>query len=284
VVALRKAIGRTGAGWLIAAFPGLWICVAHGQNGFITATLAGGAILLVRRRPVLSGVLIGLLAIKPHLAVLFAVALLAVRGWRTLLSAAVTAAAFLGLSVAVFGPGALTAWLDSLQLARLATESGMLPWHKMPSTFALLRLLGTPVAWAYAGHALVAVAGVAAVWLVWRRSGSLQLRGAVLMAATFVVNPYAFDYDLVWLAFPIAWLACHGLDNGWRRGDREVLAAAWVLPALATSVASLIHVQIAPFVLGALVWIAVRRVIEVRPPEGFVRLSRRFRRGRQPQG
>ena len=274
--ALRKAIGRLGAGWLVAAFPGLWVCVAHGQNGLLTAALAGGSLLLLRRRPVLAGVLLGLLVIKPQLAVLFAVALIAARAWRTMLVAAGTALAFLGVSVAVFGPGSLLAWFDSLQLARMATEGGYLPWHKMPSTFAMLRLLGASVEWSYLVHGLVSLAAAAAVWLVWRRADSLQLRGAVLMAATFLLNPYAFDYDLVWLAFPIAWLACHGLDRGWRRGDREVLAAAWVLPVLATTLASLTHVQLAPVVLGALVWIAVRRVVDVRPPEGFVTLSQRF--------
>jgi hypothetical protein len=275
-VALRHAVGRTGAGWLIAAFPGLWVCAAHGQNGLLTAALAGGAILLLRRAPVLAGVLTGLLAIKPQLAILFAVALIATRAWRTLLAAAATAAAFLGVSLAVFGPGALPAWADSLQLARLATETGNLPWNKMPSTFAMLRQLGVPLDWSYLVHGLVALVTVAAVWLVWRRSDSVQLRGAVLMAGTFLVNPYAFDYDLVWLAFPIAWLACHGLERGWRRGDREVLVATWLLPALATTVASLTHVQLAPLVLGALVWIAVRRV-DVALPEGFVRLGQRWR-------
>ena len=289
--ALRKAIGRPGAGWLVAAFPGLWVCVAHGQNGLLTAALAGGSLLLLRRRPVLSGVLLGLLMIKPQLAVVFAVALVATRAWRTMLVAAGTALAFLGVSVAAFGARSLPAWFDSLQLARLATEDGYLPWHKMPSTFAMLRLLGASVEWSYLVHGLVSLVAVAAVLLVWRRADSLRLRGAVLMAATFLVNPYAFDYDLAWLAFPIAWLACHGLERGWRRGDREVLTAAWVLPMVATSVALLTHVQLAPLVLGALVWIAVRRVLDVRPPEVFVRvsqrwggLSQRFRPGRQQRG
>lgn len=268
LVVLRRAIGRPGAGWLVAAFPGLWVCAAHGQNGLLTAALAAGSLLTQRRRPVLSGVLLGLLAIKPHLAVLFAVALLAARAWRTIVAAAATAVAFLGVSVGVFGRDVLTGWLTSLQFARIATEDGYLPWGKMPSTFAMLRLLGTPVEWAYAGHAVVAVGAAVAVWLVWRRTDALTLRGATLMAATFLANPYAFDYDLVWLAFPIAWLTIHGIEHGWRRGDREVLVAAWLLPALATALASTARVQIAPFVLAALVWVAVRRVVDTeRLPE-----------------
>ena len=273
--ALRNVIGRNGAGWLVAAFPGLWICIAHGQNGLLTAALAGGSLLLLTRQPMLSGVLLGLLVIKPQLAVVFAVALIATRAWRTMLVAAGTALAFLGVSVAVFGPRSLPAWFESLQLARTATEAGYLPWHKMPSTFAMLRLVGASVEWSYIVHGLVSLIALAAVWVVWRRSDSLRLRGSVLMAATFIVNPYAFDYDLAWLAFPIAWLACHGLDQGWRRGDREVLTAAWLLPVLSTTIAYLTHVQTGPIVLGALVWIAVRRVAGHAPFEGRDVLSQR---------
>jgi hypothetical protein len=264
VATLRRVIRRPGAGWLIAAFPGRWICAAQGQNGLLTAALAGGSLLALRRRPALSGVLLGLLVIKPHLAALFAVALIAVRAWKVMVVALGTALACLGASLLAFGTGALSAWLDSLQLARIATETGALPWGKMPSTFAMLRLLGTPVAWAYAGHAVVAIAAAVAVWLVWRRTDALALRGATLMAATFLANPYAFDYDLAWLAFPIAWLAIHGIERGWRRWDREVLVAAWLLPALATALASTARVQLAPFVLAALVWVGLRRILDLR--------------------
>ena len=274
-VTLGRAIGRSGAGWLIAAFPGLWICIAQGQNGLLTAALAGGSLLLLTRQPMLSGVLLGLLVIKPQLAVVFAVALIATRAWRTMLVAAGTALAFLGVSVAVFGPRSLPAWFESLQLARTATEAGYLPWHKMPSTFAMLRLVGASVEWSYIVHGLVSLIALTAVWVVWRRSDSLRLRGSVLMAATFIVNPYAFDYDLAWLAFPIAWLACHGLDQGWRRGDREVLTAVWLLPVLSTTIAYLTHVQTGPIVLGALVWIAVRRVVGHAPFSGPDVLSQR---------
>lgn len=261
VLTLRRAIGRPGAGWLVVAFPGLWLCVAQGQNGLLTAALAGGSLLALRRRPVLSGVLLGLLVIKPHLAVLFAVALVAARAWRTMVVAAGTAVAALAASLAVLGREALDAWLGSLQFARVASESGALPWAKMPSTFAMLRLVGIPVEAAYAGQAVVAVVAAAAVWVVWRRTDVPALRGAALMTATFLANPYAFDYDLAWLAFPIAWLAVHGVEHGWRRGDREVLVAAWLLPAVATALATITHLQVAPLVLGALVWIALRRVV-----------------------
>ncbi|MFT4110330.1 hypothetical protein, partial [Propionicimonas sp.] len=47
---------------------------------------------------------------------------------------------------------------------------------------------------------------------------------------------------------------------GWRKGDREVLVVAWLLPALGTAIATGTHLQLSPLALVALVWIAVRRV------------------------
>jgi hypothetical protein len=61
------------------------------------------------------------------------------------------------------------------------------------------------------------------------------------------------------LAFPIAWLTLTGLRDGWLRGEREVLVAAWLLPLLMTLIAGTISIQVGPFVLGALLWIPVRR-------------------------
>jgi hypothetical protein len=260
VVVLRRVIRGTDAMWCLAGFAGLWLNLLQGQNGFLTAALAGGALLAMEEHPALGGVLVGLLAIKPHLALLFPVALVAARMWKTLAVAAVTAAAFVGLGTWALGVATLRACVGSLPTARMYLEDGQLPWAKMPTVFAMLRTAHVPLMAAYAVHAVVALGAVAAVWRVWSRTRDGQLRGAVLMAATFLVSPYIFDYDMAWLAFPIAWMALVGMREGWRRWDREVLVLVWVLPMLMAAVAAEIVVQ--PAVLGivALVWVVVRRV------------------------
>lgn len=259
VLVFRRVVHNAAAMWCLAAFSGLWMNLWHGQNAFLTAALAGASLLCLKRRPVLAGVFIGLLAIKPHLALLFPVALIAIGAWRTIMTAAVTAAAFTAVSTAVLGTATLKACLGSLGYARLFLEDGALPWGKMPTVFAFLRLLGVPVTGAYIVHGVVAAGAALAVWHVWRHCGDWQLRGAALMTATFLVSPYIFDYDMAWLAFPIAWLALVGLRDGWLWGEREVLVVAWLLPLLMAPVSGALRVQIGPFVLCALLWITVRR-------------------------
>jgi Glycosyltransferase family 87 len=259
VVLLYRVVRNKTAWCYLAAFSGLWMNFFHGQNAFLTASLAGAALMCLPRRPILAGVLVGLLAIKPHLALLFPVALIAIGAWSTLITAAVTAILFTAIGTAVLGVGTLKACVASLGFARHFLETGLLPWAKMPTVFAFGRLLGLPVAGAYAVHAVVAVGATLVVWRVWRHCQDWQLRGAALMTATFLISPYLFDYDLAWLAFPIAWLALGGLRDGWLRGDREVLVAAWLLPLLMSPIVKAVPIQIGPWVLGALLAVIVRR-------------------------
>ena len=260
LLVFRRIVRGNTAMWCLAAFSGLWMNLICGQNSFLTAALAGAALLCVERRPLLAGLCIGLLAIKPHLALLFPVALIAIGAWRTLITAAVTAITFTAIGTATLGTAVLKGFLANFSYARQFLENGTLAWPKMPSMFVFVRLLGIPVAGAYVVHCVVALGAVIVVWRVWRRCPDRKLRGAALMTATFLVSPYVFDYDLAWLAFPIAWLALAGQRNGWLRGEREVLVVAWLLPLLMFLITTVLSVQVGPLVLCSLLWITVRRV------------------------
>ncbi len=257
---LRAVAKGRLAMWCLAGFPGLWINLLHGQNAFLTASLASGGCLLLAKSPLLAGVLIGcLLATKPHLALLFPLLLVGLREWRALASASVTALALTGTAVAVFGTATIKPFLAGLAFARQSTENGSLPWHKMPTTFAMLRIWHVPLAPAYAAQFALAFAGALGVYTVWRKSGDWQLRGAALMTGTFLLSPYVFDYDLAWLAFPIAWMTVIGLRDGWLPWEREILVAAWLLPLMMAFLTEVVLLQPGPLILAPLLWNAVRR-------------------------
>jgi hypothetical protein len=61
------------------------------HNGFLTASLLGASLLSLERQPVLAGVFVGCLTCKPQFGVLFPIALVAARQWRTIASAGITA-------------------------------------------------------------------------------------------------------------------------------------------------------------------------------------------------
>src|ERR1700728_4590549 len=66
LLACSGAVDR-GKLWFLALAPGIGVCVFFGQNGFYTAALLAGGLLNRERRPVLAGILFGILTIKPHL-------------------------------------------------------------------------------------------------------------------------------------------------------------------------------------------------------------------------
>ena len=78
---------RSRSGWLLLAlaFPAVFINLGHGHNGFLTAALFGGALATLERRPLVAGMLFGLLAYKPQFGMLIPLVLLATGRWRVYL-------------------------------------------------------------------------------------------------------------------------------------------------------------------------------------------------------
>lgn len=251
LIALRPLLADRRHGWPLAlAFPGLWIGLAHGQTQFVTAALTGAALILLKRHPYAAGVLIGLLAIKPHLAILFPIVLVAGRHWRTFASAAVTATAFMSLSALAFGLDSLRSWINGMGMVGSAIDAQALPVYKFVTPYTALRLVGLPEPVSLVLHGLIAIGAASVVWILWRRTDDIRVRGSSMVFGTFLVTPYAADYDLTVLAFPVAWLAMIGLERGWHRGDRDLLVATWMIPVITAPVAAVTHLCVVPLLMA----------------------------------
>ena len=90
LVTMRAILPRPETVLLALAFPATFVNLGHGQNGFLTASLLGGALLLLDRRPLVAGVLIGLLAYKPQFGVMIPLVLLATARWQVIAAATAT--------------------------------------------------------------------------------------------------------------------------------------------------------------------------------------------------
>jgi hypothetical protein len=258
---VRRLAPRPETIWVLMAFPGTFVNAFHGQNAFLIAALFGGAILLLEKRPVLAGILFGLMSFKPQLGLLVPVALLCGRQWTAFAAATMTTLAFACFSAAVIGLESWYAFFGNLSSVQSLLENGQLPLEKIPSVYAGMRLLGASGALAYGVHLVVAAVAALMVAVVWRRGGPLLLRGAVLVSGSLLIPPYLFDYDLTLLAIPIAILARDGIERGWLKGDREILLAAWLAPLAASVIADYIDLPVAKFVTIALLIACVRRCL-----------------------
>ncbi|WP_235679758.1 glycosyltransferase family 87 protein [Cupriavidus necator] len=253
--AMSRTLLSRGA-WIAAlGFPGVAVCIATGQNSLWLAGTAGLALTLLRRRPTVAGILLGMLTVKPHIAIMFPLALLCAGQWRALLGMIASATALAMLSAVCLGIEPFFAFLDATGIARAGVESGKAPMIRMPTMFSAAKLLLGGIAVPYVMQTIVACTAVASLIYAWSRPCSFALRAAVLSTAMLLVPPYLYDYDLAFLGIAMAWLGIHANRCGWLTGERELLVVLWVLPLYGLLVGNWTGIQLMP--IGLLLALAL---------------------------
>ena len=262
---IRAILPRPETLLIASAFPAVFVNIGHGQNGFLTAALLGGALCLLDRRPWLAGILIGLLAYKPQYGVMIPVALLAGQRWSTIAAAGLTIAALVGLSFATLGSGVWHAFLDSMNFTQtVVLEQGGTGWEKIQSAFSAARNWGADVKTAYAIQLALGVMLAATLAWLWRSDAALELKASALATASLLATPYVLDYDLVVLAVSIAFLTRHGLKSGFRDYEISLLAAAWIVPLISRGLAGATGIPLGLIVMLALYVATLQRAIADR--------------------
>ncbi len=265
LAAMRAIVPRPETLLIAAAFPAVFINIGHGQNGFLTAALLGGALHWLDRRPWLSGVLIGLLAYKPQFGVLIPVALLAGGRWNTIGAAAATVAALVAVSFVTLGGGVWHAFADSMTFTQtVVLEPGGIGWEKIQSAFSAMRMWGAGVRSAYAIQIALALMLVASLAWLWQSNALFELKASALATASLLATPYVLDYDLVVLAVAIVFFVRHGMNRGFHDYEISLLAAAWVMPLLSRAIAGVTGIPLGLLVLLALYVFIVQRAVRDR--------------------
>lgn len=234
------AAGATEHLWLLLAlaFPAVLVNLGHGHNGFLTAALFGGALVLLDRRPILAGILFGLMAYKPQFGVMIPLVLAATGRWRTIAAAAATVGALALATTLAFGAEVWSAFLAFSHFTRtVVLEQGDTGWHKIQTVFSWIRMWGGQVSLAYAmqGAVTLTLAG-SLVWL-WRSRAAFELKAGALVLASLLATPYSLDYDMMVLAPAIAFLCSNGLTRGFAPYEKSMLAALWFVPLIARAAA-----------------------------------------------
>jgi len=217
---------------VVLVSPAALLCVISGQSSFLTTAALLAIFAWLDKRPVVAGVLIGLLTVKPQLGLLFPFALAASGRWRVFLCAGGTALLLIAASLAL---GGQESWHDyivkalPLQREVLADAAGTaMPFH--PTVFMNVRGLvgnriGEMVQFAFTIAAIAAVS----VAFRYRSDGDGRLLQALFFACTVCASPYMGAYDLLPLTFAaVALIAAEKLDA---KGRRVAQLVFWT-PAL----------------------------------------------------
>jgi len=260
LITIRAILSRPETVLVALAFPAVFINLGHGQNGFVTATLLGGGLVLLDRRPIVAGVLLGLLAYKPQFGLMIPLVLLATGRWSVMAAATATVLSACAVTLAVFGPEVWHAFAGSTGFTRIVVlEEGNTGWAKIQSLFSAVRMWGGGVELAYAAQIALALAvAVSLVWL-WRSRASYELKAAALACGCLLATPYMLDYDFVVLAISIAFLVRHGLARGFLAYEISLLALAWIVPLVARSIADTTGMPVGLIAMVALYALTLRR-------------------------
>jgi hypothetical protein len=276
LAAIRAILPGAETLLIAAAFPAVFVNIGHGQNGFLTAALLGGALQLLDRRPWLAGVLIGCLTYKPQFGVLIPIALLAGGRWNTIAAALATVAALLAVSFVTLGGGVWHAFADSMNFTRtVVLEQGGTGWEKIQSVFSAARMWGAGVHTAYAVQIAIALMLAASLAWLWQSDAAFELKASALATGSLLATPYVLDYDLVVLAVAIAFFARHGLSRGFRDYEISLLAAAWIVPLLSRVIAGVTGIPLGLLVSLTFYVFTLRRAVRDRAaaPAGARRIA-----------
>jgi hypothetical protein len=259
VAMVRAIIGHRVGVLFACAYPGILPNVMAGQNGFLTAALLGGCLATMQRRPLVAGCLLGLLAFKPHLGILFPLVLIAGSLWRVMAAAVATVAVLVGASVLAFGVNAWEAFAGALPVVSQTTlsEGGQGDFGRMQTMFTLVRWLGGAESLAWALQIFLIILIAVLLSLMWRSRICFELKAAGLATGALLATPYLFLYDLVVLAVPMAFLLRVGGQGGFLPGEMPALGIACLL--IISFMVVKVPVGLAAILVVAL--IIVRRVL-----------------------
>ncbi len=248
----RREVGDWRTLVVVLVSPAALLCVLSGQSSFLTTAALLAIFACLDKRPVLAGILIGLLTVKPQLGILFPFALAASGRWRVFTVAAVTAVALFAASLALGGVESWHAFITKampLQREVLSDSAGTaVPFQ--PTIFMNVRALvgnriGEMIQLAFAGGAVLAVSAA----FRYRGNSDPRMLQALFFACTASASPYMGAYDLLPLTFAaVALLAEEKLDATGRRlaqlvfwmpalqllfGTYQIPGPAFIAPAFA---------------------------------------------------
>lgn len=259
VCAYKAFMGERSLVAWVAVAPFMVLNLWAVQNGYLCAALALGALALRDKRPVMAGVLLGLLTIKPQLGLLFPFLLIAERRWTVIASAVVSAALLVAASAAILG---VEAWRGYIQEVLPYQTSVMLNLRGIalvmtPSIYAALRIWGVGPDVALNAHLMVAVPMALILIVAFFRLHDGKDRAALLLTGTFIVTPYALSYDLGLFAAGVGLLASRTGLPPKSRLRTAALCTGMLLPFLMIPFA-IMSVPIAPVVIFGIVLVVLR--------------------------
>jgi len=254
---------------LALAIPGVAKNLTSGQIDLYLVAALGAGLVVLDSRPLLAGMLFALAALKPQLAVLVPIALLCGRHWQTLAASAVCFIVLNGIAALWFDLSIWPAVFHSIETSSALLDAGNFKTYRMPSLFIYMLNSGLDIPLARIVHLIVAISMILLIgWVWWKKRGdadggapgvSLAIKSSILIAATPLVSPYIYDYDLVLLILPIVWICQMAGRRGWKQNEQWLLLVTILVAWLPTTWTEILGFQPGVGAVLILLYLSLRR-------------------------
>lgn len=197
-LALKPFTGQAKPLWVGCVFaPAFATALVIGQNSLLWVSGIAAAIWALRSgKDYRAGFFIGLLTLKPQLGLLIPLALLAIGAWRTILAATITAILVAVIPTLIYGVEYWTLLGENMSRHSVKVQENIATLPHLVSIFSMLTQLGVSLSDALIVQWVFAAIGAVIVFLTWRaKSVSLDVKAAVLLAATLISVPYVWYYE-----------------------------------------------------------------------------------------
>jgi arabinofuranan 3-O-arabinosyltransferase len=247
--------GRRPGWWqLVLLLPAVLTNAIAAQNGFLLGAFMLAGLALRDKQPVIAGICLGLLTVKPQLGVLLPFLLLYERQWRVIITACLTTAALVVVSALSYGVEAWAGYIAHVvpyQTVIMRQFEGLF-LYMMPTIFGSVRSLGGDAALAFAIHIPFALAVLALYGFSLPRLTRAPARATSTVFATPLVVPYLLNYDIVVLAVAaVLWVDHSRFSPKQRIGLIVLVSVPMLMPVL-----GVFGWPVAPLVI-LLAWLAL---------------------------
>ncbi|MBL4928832.1 glycosyltransferase family 87 protein [Fuscibacter oryzae] len=228
LLVLRRIAGPSLNDALFLGLPAFLITAAVGQNGFLTGTLMGLFALGWLGHRSRAGVALGLMVIKPHLALGSGILAVVSGRWRLVAVTFAVIGLTSALATAILGPAVWRAFLDGTATAADGLKLGYYPLYRMTSLYAMLATFGVNASLALAmqaGAALISVGSIIAASRMGWPAGRVL---GVTLIASMGISPYNYDYDMPILILGLGLLLPELSDRLGLWGRRGLFAFTWL--------------------------------------------------------
>lgn len=213
--------------------PALWESCLSGQTGAFTAGILLIGIVSTSEK---SGLALSLMILKPQLAFIFPIKLLAEKAWKTIMVLVTSTALLLTASILWFG---CDSWI-SFFTKTSKIMSGVIgaEWTGAPaqanfsSVFMAAKSIGLTNNIAWLEQGTISLMCIIICWFTWKsvKVENKRLKVAATLILTLLATPYAHDYDLVISAIAVGIL--FETKRKKLTGESFFMAVAWTWPGM----------------------------------------------------